>query len=159
MTDVALSDRIDALLPQTQCTRCGYDGCRPYADAVASGSADINQCPPGGAATIAALAQLLGMAPKPLNPENGFETEIAAIAVIDETRCIGCFKCVLACPVDAIVGAAKQMHTVIAAECSGCELCIPPCPVDCIVTAPRPEELPAPATMAAPWRQRHVARK
>lgn len=153
------ADRIDALLPQTQCTRCGYDGCKPYAEAVAVGAADINQCPPGGAATISALAQLLGVPPKPLNPENGLETEIAAIAVIDETRCIGCFKCVLACPVDAIVGAAKLMHTVIAAECSGCELCIPPCPVDCIVMAPRPTELPAPAAMAAPWRQRHAARK
>ncbi len=159
MTDRALSDRIDALLPQTQCARCGYDGCKPYAEAVAAGAADINQCPPGGAATIFALAQLLDMAPKPLNPENGLEMEIAAIAVIDETRCIGCFKCVLACPVDAIVGAAKQMHTVIAAECSGCELCIPPCPVNCIVMAPRPAELPIPAAMAAPWRQRHVARK
>ena len=155
----ALPDRIDALLPQTQCTRCGYDGCKPYAEAVAAGTADINQCPPGGAATISALARLLGVASKPLNPENGLETEIAAIAVIDETRCIGCFKCVLACPVDAIVGAAKLMHTVIAAECSGCELCIPPCPVDCIVMAPRPTELPAPAAMAAPWRQRHAARK
>ncbi|WP_036516457.1 RnfABCDGE type electron transport complex subunit B [Nevskia soli] len=155
----ALPDRIDALLPQTQCTRCGYDGCKPYAEAVAAGAANINQCPPGGAATISALARLLGVPPKPLNPENGLETEIAAIAVIDETRCIGCFKCVLACPVDAIVGAAKLMHTVIAAECSGCELCIPPCPVDCIVMAPRPMELPAPEAMAAPWRQRHAARK
>jgi Na+-translocating ferredoxin:NAD+ oxidoreductase subunit B len=153
------TDRIDALLPQTQCTRCGYDGCKPYAEAVAVGAADINQCPPGGAATISALAQLLGVARKPLNPANGLETEIAAIAVIDETRCIGCFKCVLACPVDAIIGAAKLMHTVIAAECSGCELCIPPCPVDCIVMAPRPMELPAPAAMAAPWRQRHADRK
>ncbi|MDB5975224.1 MAG: RnfABCDGE type electron transport complex subunit [Nevskia sp.] len=159
MIDTALSGRIDALLPQTQCTRCGYDGCKPYAEAVAAGAADINQCPPGGSATISALAQLLGVSPKPLNPENGLETEIAVIAVIDETRCIGCFKCVLACPVDAIVGAAKLMHTVIAAECSGCELCIPPCPVDCIVMAPRPTELPRPAAMAGPWRQRHAARK
>ena len=159
MISTALSDRIDALLPQTQCTRCGYDGCKPYAAAVASGAADINQCPPGGAATIFALARLLGLPPKPLNPENGLETEIAAVAVIDESRCIGCFKCVLACPVDAIVGAAKQMHTVIAGECSGCELCIPPCPVDCIVMVPRPAELPAPAAMAGPWRQRHAARK
>ena len=159
MISTALSDRIDALLPQTQCTRCGYDGCKPYAEAVASGTADINQCPPGGTATIAALARLLGLPPKPLNPVHGLETEIAAIAVIDESRCIGCFKCVLACPVDAIVGAAKQMHTVIAGECSGCELCIPPCPVDCIVMVPRPAELPAPAAMAGPWRQRHAARK
>lgn len=159
MMDTTLPGRIDALLPQTQCTRCGYDGCKPYAEAVAAGAADINQCPPGGASTISALARLLGVAPKPLNPENGLETEIAAIAVIDETRCIGCFKCVLACPVDAIVGAARLMHTVVAAECSGCELCIPPCPVDCIVMAPRPLELPAPAAMAGSWRQRHAARK
>jgi len=159
MSDSALSGRIDALLPQTQCTRCGYDGCKPYAEALAAGTADINQCPPGGAATISALALLLGTPPKPLNPLYGVETEIATIAVIDETRCIGCFKCVLACPVDAILGAAKQMHTVIAEECSGCELCIPPCPVDCIVMAPRPEELPAPAAMAGAWRQRHVTRK
>jgi len=154
-----LAERIDALLPQTQCTRCGYDGCKPYAEALASGAADINQCPPGGTATISALAQLLGSASKPLNPLYGVETEIASIAVIDETRCIGCFKCVLACPVDAILGAAKQMHTVIASECSGCELCIPPCPVDCIVMAPRPSELPAPAAMAGAWRQRHLAHK
>ena len=155
----SIVERIDALLPQTQCTRCGYDGCQPYAEALASGAADINQCPPGGAATISALAQLLGVTPKPLNPVHGLEMEIATIAVIDETLCIGCFKCVLACPVDAILGAAKQMHTVIAAECSGCELCIPPCPVDCIVMAPRPAELPAPTAMAGAWRQRHLARK
>ena len=155
----SIVERIDALLPQTQCTRCGYDGCQPYAEAVAVGAADINQCPPGGAATISALAQLLSVAPKPLNLVHGLETEIANIAVIDETLCIGCFKCVQACPVDAILGAAKQMHTVIAAECSGCELCIPPCPVDCIVMAPRPAELPAQAAMAGAWRQRHLARK
>jgi electron transport complex protein RnfB len=156
---IELSEHIDALLPQTQCTRCGYDGCKPYAEAVTAGAADINQCPPGGAATIAALAQLLNVAPKPLNPLYGLEGEIATVAVIDESACIGCFKCVLACPVDAIVGAARQMHTVIAAECSGCELCIPPCPVDCIVMAPRPPELPAPTAMAGAWRQRHLARK
>jgi len=155
----SVADRIDALLPQTQCTRCGYDGCKPYAVALAAGTADIDQCPPGGTATIAALAQLLGTAPKPLNPAYGLEAEIATVAVIDETLCIGCFKCVLACPVDAIVGAAQQMHTVIAAECSGCELCIPPCPVDCIVMAPRPPELPTPAAMAGAWRKRHMARK
>ena len=159
MSDTALSGRIDALLPQTQCTRCGYEGCKPYAEALAAGTADINQCPPGGAATISALALLLGTPPKPLNPLYSVETEIATIAVIDETRCIGCFKCVLACPVDAILGSAKQMHTVIAAECSGCELCIPPCPVDCIVMAPRPAQLAAPAAMAGTWRQRHLARK
>jgi Na+-translocating ferredoxin:NAD+ oxidoreductase subunit B len=154
----SLVDRIDALLPQTQCTRCGYDGCRPYAEAVARGEADINQCPPGGAATIAALASLLGTTPKPLNPHYGAEGP-AQVAVIDERLCIGCFKCVQACPVDAIVGAPKQMHTVLAAECSGCELCIPPCPVDCIALVPRPAALPPPAAQAGLWRRRHSARK
>jgi electron transport complex protein RnfB len=129
--DCTLADRIDALLPQTQCTRCGYPACRPYADAVASGAADINQCPPGGAAGIAALAALLGCAPKPLNPLNGIEKP-REIAVIDEEVCIGCTKCIQACPVDAIMGASKLMHTVLVEECTGCELCIAPCPVDCI---------------------------
>ena len=155
----ALANRIDALLPQTQCARCGYDGCKPYADAIAAGSAAINQCPPGGAATITALAMLLKCEPLPLNPANGVEPAADLIAMIDESRCIGCYKCILACPVDAIVGAAKRMHTVITAECSGCELCIPPCPVDCIVLEPRPSSLPAPATQAPLWRRRHIARK
>jgi Na+-translocating ferredoxin:NAD+ oxidoreductase subunit B len=127
-----LADRIDALLPQTQCTRCGYPACRPYAEAIAQGDADINQCPPGGAAGIAALARLLGRAAIPLNPANGVEKP-REVALIVEEICIGCTKCILACPVDAIVGAAKMMHTVIVDECTGCELCIAPCPVDCIV--------------------------
>lgn len=127
----ALADRIDALLPQTQCTRCGYPACRPYAEAIARGEADINQCPPGGAVGITALAALLGRAGKPLNPANGIEKP-REVALIDEQICIGCTKCILACPVDAIVGAAKMMHTVIVTECTGCELCIAPCPVDCI---------------------------
>lgn len=152
------ADAIDALLPQTQCTRCGYDGCRPYAQAIAGGTAEINQCPPGGQATIQALAQLLGRPALPLNPANGAEAP-PAIASIDEQRCIGCFKCVAACPVDAIVGARHFMHTVIAAECSGCELCVAPCPVDCIALLPRPAELPAPAALAGFWRGRHAARQ
>lgn len=122
---------IDALLPQTQCGQCNYPGCRPYAEAIAAGDADINQCPPGGEATIEALADLLGREVKPLNPDNGSE-ESRRVAVIDEDTCIGCTLCIQACPVDAIVGAAKQMHTVIEDECTGCDLCLPPCPVDCI---------------------------
>jgi Na+-translocating ferredoxin:NAD+ oxidoreductase subunit B len=123
--------RIDALLPQTQCTRCGYAGCRPYAAAVASGEAQINQCPPGGSATIESLARLLNRHTLPLNPTNGVEGP-ALIAWIDESRCIGCARCLPPCPVDAIIGAAKFLHTVIPAQCTGCELCITPCPVDCI---------------------------
>ncbi len=126
-----LAARIDALLPQTQCTRCGYDGCKPYAAALASGAAEINQCPPGGSATISALAALLGRPPLPLNPIHGEETP-PRVAWIDESRCIGCARCLAPCPVDAIVGAAKYMHTVLAERCTGCELCLPPCPVDCI---------------------------
>jgi electron transport complex protein RnfB len=126
-----LTERIDALLPQTQCTRCGYPTCRAYADAIATGETDINHCPPGGADGVAALAALLGRATKPLDSANGIEAP-PLVAVIDEAVCIGCTKCIQACPVDAIVGAAKRMHTVIAAECTGCELCLAPCPVDCI---------------------------
>ncbi|HET7570424.1 MAG TPA: RnfABCDGE type electron transport complex subunit B [Gammaproteobacteria bacterium] len=126
---------IDRLLPQTQCERCGYGGCRPYAEAVAAGDADINRCPPGGDAVIAALAELTGREAKPLDPECGGPLA-PTVAVIDEEICIGCTRCIQACPVDAIVGAAKLMHTVIAAECTGCELCLPPCPVDCIDIVP-----------------------
>ena len=129
--ETSLAARIDALLPQTQCTRCGYPTCRAYADAIAAGATDINHCPPGGNDGIEALAQLLGRAPMPLDPANGAEAP-PLVAVIDEDICIGCTKCIQACPVDAIVGAAKRMHTIIAAECTGCELCLPPCPVDCI---------------------------
>ena len=131
-----LVEKIDALLPQTQCGQCTYPGCRPYATAIASGEADINQCPPGGETTIIALADLLGRDAKPLNPENGIEEDIKTVVVIDEEICIGCTLCIQACPVDAILGAAKQMHTVIAEECTGCDLCIPPCPVDCIDIVP-----------------------
>jgi len=128
-------DQIDALLPQTQCGQCGFAGCRPYAEAIAAGEADINQCPPGGETTIQALADLLGVDPKPLNEEHGEHAE-KMVAVIDEQTCIGCTLCIQACPVDAILGAAKQMHTVIAEECTGCALCLPPCPVDCIEMVP-----------------------
>lgn len=124
-------DQIDAILPQTQCGQCGYAGCRPYAEAMAAGEADINQCPPGGEATIQSLADLLDREVKPLNPENGVETE-KQLAYIVEDDCIGCTLCIRACPVDAILGATKQMHTVIADECTGCKLCVEPCPVDCI---------------------------
>ena len=123
-------DKIDALLPQTQCGQCGYPGCRPYAEAIAGGDR-INKCPPGGTATIAALADLLGKDPLPLDGEHGEEAP-PTVAVIREDECIGCMKCIRACPVDAIVGAAKKMHTVIADECTGCDLCVDPCPVDCI---------------------------
>jgi Na+-translocating ferredoxin:NAD+ oxidoreductase subunit B len=128
---------IDALLPQTQCTRCGYTGCAPYAAAIQSGEAQINQCPPGGSTTIHALALLLGRPVQPLNPANGVEAP-PRVAWIDEARCIGCARCLAPCPVDAIVGAAKYMHTVLIERCTGCELCLPPCPVDCIEMRPAP---------------------
>ncbi|MFM0026425.1 electron transport complex subunit RsxB [Paraburkholderia madseniana] len=136
MTDSrTLADRIEDLLPQTQCTKCGYPACRPYAEAVAHGEADYNQCPPGGAEGIARLAALLGKPVIPLNSANGVERP-RPLAVIDEQVCIGCTLCMQACPVDAIVGAPKQMHTVIAELCTGCDLCVPPCPVDCIAMPP-----------------------
>ncbi|HEX5126946.1 MAG TPA: electron transport complex subunit RsxB [Rhodocyclaceae bacterium] len=126
-----LVDKIDAILPQTQCGQCGHPGCKPYATAIASGEADINQCPPGGEDGIRKLADLLGREFKPLNAENGVEKP-KAVAIIDESTCIGCTLCIQACPVDAIAGAAKQMHTIIVPLCTGCELCVAPCPVDCI---------------------------
>ncbi len=128
---MSLAEIIDALLPQTQCRRCGYPACKPYAEAIANGAANINQCPPGGAAGIHRLAALLGREYLPLSPERGVEMP-KIVAVIDENLCIGCTLCIQACPVDAIVGASKLMHTVIAEHCTGCELCLPPCPVDCI---------------------------
>ncbi|MBL0028457.1 MAG: RnfABCDGE type electron transport complex subunit B [Rhodanobacteraceae bacterium] len=137
MSEPGLIARIDALLPQTQCTRCGYPACRPYAEAIAEGEAGINRCPPGGAAGIRALATLLDRAELPLDPDCGEEAPMR-LAVIREDECIGCVKCILACPVDAIVGASKRIHTVIADRCTGCELCLPPCPVDCIDLVPAP---------------------
>lgn len=126
-----LADTIDAALPQTQCGKCGHAGCRPYAEAIASGAADIDQCPPGGDESIREIARVLGVPAKQLNARFG-AAKPPAVALIEESLCIGCTLCIQACPVDAIVGAAKVMHTVIATECTGCELCIPPCPVDCI---------------------------
>jgi len=153
---MSLADEIDALLPQTQCTRCGYDGCRPYSEAIASGEAPLNQCPPGGTATIAALARLLNRDILALNPDNGVEGP-ALVALIDEARCIGCVKCLPPCPVDAIVGARRQTHTVIAELCTGCELCIAPCPVDCITMTARAVEEPGPEDNRARYHA-HVAR-
>ena len=122
---------IDAALPQTQCTRCGYPDCRHYAQAIAQGEAAINQCPPGGQEGVARLAAITGRPALPLNPDNGLEA-VRVVARIDENWCIGCTLCIKACPTDAILGANKRMHTVIEAHCTGCELCIPVCPVDCI---------------------------
>jgi electron transport complex protein RnfB len=127
----ALVARIDALLPQTQCGQCLYPGCRPYAAAIARGEADIDRCPPGGEATVRALARLLDRDPRPVNPAYGV-SKGAMVAWIDEDRCIGCARCLPPCPVDAIVGAPRYLHTVIRDRCTGCELCIPACPVDCI---------------------------
>jgi electron transport complex protein RnfB len=149
MSPLAL--RLDALLPQTQCTQCGYDGCRPYAEALADGRADPNQCPPGGDEGARQLAQLLGREPQALDADHAYRAP--QVAIIDEAVCIGCTKCIQACPVDAIVGASKAMHTVIAAWCTGCELCVPPCPVDCIALAPA-AALPA----ASLSRTRHAQR-
>ena len=131
VSESPLVQKIDAILPQTQCGQCGFPGCKPYATAIAKGEADINQCPPGGEEGIHKLAELLGVDPKPLNAEHGVPKP-KSVAIIDEALCIGCTLCIQACPVDAILGAAKHMHTIIEKECTGCELCIPPCPVDCI---------------------------
>jgi electron transport complex protein RnfB len=135
-----LVDQIDALLPQTQCGQCGFPGCRPYAEAIAKGEAEINQCPPGGEEGVKSLAELLGVEPKPLSAEHG-EEKPKSVAIIDEQKCIGCTLCIQACPVDAILGAPKLMHTVIESECTGCELCVSPCPVDCIRIEPVKESL------------------
>lgn len=137
------ADRVNELLPQTQCGQCGYPGCRPYADAIIVGDADINQCAPGGERTVTALANLLGRAAGPVNPAYGSPGP-AHVAIINESACIGCTLCIAACPVDAIVGAAQHTHTVVREECTGCELCIAPCPVDCIALRPRqPQRLAA----------------
>jgi electron transport complex protein RnfB len=158
-----LADRIDALLPQTQCRRCGFDGCRPYAEALARGETALNRCPPGGAYVIGRLAALLGRPALPLDPACGAETA-PAVAWVDEPDCIGCARCLDVCPTDAIVGARKRMHTVIAADCPGCELCLPVCPVDCIHLVPAPGVPAAPLigpgieARAAHFRRLHEAR-
>ena len=155
----ALVAAIDAILPQTQCTKCGYEGCRPYAEAMAAGDADINRCPPGGEAGIQQLARFLGRPYKPLDPANGVEKR-RAVAIIDTEQCIDCTLCIRACPVDAIIGASKQLHTVVTSLCSGCELCVAPCPVDCIVMVPavgEDERWDQPRRDAA--RERHDARR
>lgn len=144
----SLADQIEDLLPQTQCMKCGYPACRPYAEAIAAAEAAINQCPPGGAEGIARLARLLGKPELPLNPENGVERP-RPVAVIDEALCIGCTLCMQACPVDAILGAPKLMHTIITDLCTGCDLCVAPCPVDCIAMLPVTGE----ATGWAAWSQ------
>ena len=153
--DRNLAERIDAVLPQTQCARCGYDGCRPYADAVAARAADINRCPPGGATAMAALAAITGRAAKPIAADCGTFPGYRT-ARIDESYCIGCTLCIDACPVDAILGGPKQMHVVLPHLCSGCELCIAPCPVDCIAMVPADREWSVADAEAA--RSRHRAR-
>src|SRR5690554_6911432 len=154
----ATVEAIDALLPQTQCTKCGYSGCRPYAEAIAAGTA-INRCPPGGPTTIIRLAELTGQPVLPLDPEVGSHVP-QQLAVILEAECIGCTKCIQACPVDAILGAAKLMHTVIAADCTGCDLCVEPCPVDCIDMITVADTIVAPSVeQSNQWRARYEARQ
>ena len=148
-------DQIDKLLPQTQCEECGYQGCRPYAEALEAGTADINLCPPGGADVVVKLAQILKKDPEPYLQAAADNMRPAAVAQIREAECIGCTKCIQACPVDAIVGANKFMHTVFAAECTGCRLCVEPCPVDCIDIV----ELEQPAFDKDLARKRFEARK
>ncbi|ARP80826.1 ferredoxin [Bordetella genomosp. 8] len=155
MSTLTLADRIDGLLPQTQCTKCGYDGCRPYAAAIADGQADINRCPPGGDDGVRALAALLDRPASPLDLSRGQPGPLL-VAVIDEAHCIGCTLCIAACPVDAIVGATKRMHTVVDELCTGCDLCVAPCPVDCIVMVPAGRAWSADDAVCA--RERHDRR-
>ncbi|MEN9559949.1 MAG: hypothetical protein RLZZ502_1160 [Pseudomonadota bacterium] len=151
----AQAARIDAVLPQTQCQRCGYASCADYAEAIADGQADINQCPPGGVPGIEQLSRCTGMATKALNPKHGDITALT-LAYIDPNTCIGCTLCLQACPVDAILGAHKRMHTVLQAECSGCELCLAVCPVDCIsLITPQDEWSAIPAATSQRWRTAH----
>jgi electron transport complex protein RnfB len=148
-------EALNNLLPQTQCGQCGFKGCRPYAEAIISGEADINQCPPSGDSGIAKIADFLNVPAKPLNTQFG-EHKPKSVALIDENQCIGCVKCIVACPVDAIVGTAKFMHTVIANECTGCELCLAFCPIDCISMIPLKNPDIAPKNLYA--KQRYEAR-
>jgi len=152
-------DRIDSILPQTQCRRCGFDGCRPYAEALAAGASEINRCPPGGDAGVARLAHLLGREVLPIDPECGLADAPRVLARILEDQCIGCTMCIQACPVDAIIGAPKRMHSVIRSDCTGCELCVAPCPVDCIVLEPVPSEEAWTLEQADQSRARHRARE
>jgi len=149
-----LADQIEDRLPQTQCTKCGYPACRPYAEAIAAGEANYNQCPPGGHEGVVRLASLLGKPVIPLNPDNGVERP-RPLAIIDENLCIGCTLCLQVCPVDAIIGAAKQMHTIIPELCTGCDLCVPPCPVDCIDIVPSSRRWSAADAAAARRRARN----
>lgn len=151
-----LVERIDALLPQTQCTRCGYAGCRPYAESIAAGAADINRCPPGGETVLGELASLLEREALPLDASRGAPGPLL-VARIDEDRCIGCTLCIKACPVDAIVGAQRRLHGVLSSLCSGCELCVAPCPVDCITMIPAGRDWDLADAVAA--RARHTARR
>lgn len=154
----SLAVLINQILPQTQCTKCGYQGCRPYAEAITAGEA-INRCPPGGPQTIKKLSELTGQAVHPLNPETGVHRPLT-LAVIREDECIGCTKCIQACPVDAIVGSSKRMHTVIASECTGCDLCVEPCPVDCIDMVTVGHDIaPPPRELARHWQARYENRK
>lgn len=139
MTRAITATQVDALLPQTQCGQCGFDGCEPYAEALVRDETTVDRCPPGGQEGADALARLLGVTPRPLDPSCGTPKPLPERAEIIEDLCIGCTRCIQACPVDAIMGAAKRMHTVIAEECTGCELCVAPCPVDCIRMVPVPE--------------------
>jgi electron transport complex protein RnfB len=148
-------EALNNLLPQIQCGQCSFKGCRPYAEAILAGDADIDQCPPSGDEGIARIADFLGVPVKPLNSQFG-EHKPKSVAAIDEAHCIGCVKCIVACPVDAIVGTSKQMHTVISAECTGCELCLAPCPMDCIVMLPRENADSAPVPSHA--KQRYETR-
>ena len=159
MRDLAdLAERVDRQLPQMQCRRCGYDGCRPYAEAIAAGEADVNRCPPGGDATLAALGALVGRTPPPLDASRGVPGPLR-VARIDEGACIGCTLCIAACPVDAIIGAQKRMHAVLSALCSGCELCIAPCPVDCIEMRPAERTWTRSDALAARARFEHRQRR
>lgn len=156
-----LADKVNAVLPQTQCGQCGFPGCKPYAEAIAEGSADINRCVPGGMDTVEKIADLMGVEPKALDPSLDVAPAVAQKAFIMEELCVGCTKCIQVCPVDAILGSRRHLHTVIQSECTGCELCVPVCPVECIIMRDTPE-LPQnwiwPKPLAA-WEREETADK